>query len=139
MKALFAWARKNRKGQAVVEMAITLPILLLILCGIIDFGWIITNQNTIDYSARTGTRYAITNAVGQDASLNIRNYTLALVPDRMKDTMSVSVTFTNPQNPRLGDVIVEVSGDVEILTPIAGLFTKGQRMNLRSSCRMKVE
>jgi len=31
---------KNEKGQAFVEFAIVLPLLLMILCGIIDYGWI---------------------------------------------------------------------------------------------------
>ena len=32
--------RKRESGQAMVEFALILPILLLIVCGIIDFGWL---------------------------------------------------------------------------------------------------
>ena len=35
---------KNEKGQSIVEFALVVPILLTLLCGIIDFGWIYSNQ-----------------------------------------------------------------------------------------------
>jgi uncharacterized protein (UPF0333 family) len=35
---------KNEKGQAMVEFALIVPLLILLLCGIIDFGWIFGNQ-----------------------------------------------------------------------------------------------
>lgn len=39
-------SKRDRKedGQAMVEFALILPIFLLILCGIIDFGWLFYNQ-----------------------------------------------------------------------------------------------
>ena len=130
---------KNEAGQAVVELALTLPILLMILCGIIDFGWLITNQNAIDHSAREGARYAIVHATDTGAVAAIQAYTRVVAPDYLDDTIVISVSFTNTTNPKLGDVIVAVSDDVNVLTPIVGVFTNGQKINLSSSCRMKVE
>ncbi|MDD2211513.1 MAG: TadE/TadG family type IV pilus assembly protein [Desulfitobacteriaceae bacterium] len=130
---------KDEKGQAVVELAITLPILLLILGGIVDFGWLITNQNAIDRSARDGARYAIVNAAETDPMESIKTYTKALAPAGIQEKLTVDVTFTTPDTPRSGDVIVEVSGNIAVLTPLAGIFTEGQEVNLSSSCRMKVE
>lgn len=130
---------RNEKGQAVVELAITLPILLLILCGIIDYGWIITNQNAIDYSAREGARYAIVHASEANSVDTIKVYTKSLTPAGITEGLTVKVTFTNSENYRLGDVIVEVDGEVNVLTPISGIFTQGQKINLNSLCRMKVE
>ena len=31
---------KREKGQSIVEFALVLPLILLIVCGIIDFGWL---------------------------------------------------------------------------------------------------
>ena len=131
--------KKNEKGQAFVELAIVLPLLLMILCGIIDYGWIFTNQNTIDHCAREGARYAIIHAEDSGAITEITNYTKALAPSNISNSLIVTVTFTNPSFPRLGDVTVLVNRDTEALTPIAGIFTGGQTINLKSSCRMKVE
>lgn len=130
---------KNENGQAFVELALTLPVLLLILGGIIDFGWIFTNQNIVDHLAREGARYAIVNSTVANATTVIRTYTKNLAPVNIRDSLTVNITFSNTFNPRLGDVTVEVLGVVDVLTPITGVFTNGQTINLDSSCRMKVE
>ncbi len=122
-----------------VELAVTLPIFILVLCGIIDFGWIITNQNSIDYSARAGTRYATINSSGADAVGIIKNYTKALIPSQLSEGLDIEVTFTNTANPTLGDVIVSVTGRIAALTPITGIFTAGEEIPLSATCRMKVE
>lgn len=133
---------KNEKGQAFVELAIVLPLLLMILCGIIDYGWIFTNQNTIDHCAREGARYAIIHAADSGTITEIKEkiatYTKDLAPSNISNSLIVTVTFTN-SSPRLGDVKVKVNRDTEALTPIAGIFTAGQTINLTSSCTMKVE
>ena len=50
---------KSEKGQAMVEFALVLPLLLILLCGIIDFGWLYYNQITLNNAAREGARYAV--------------------------------------------------------------------------------
>lgn len=39
---------KRKKGQALVEFIIILPILIIILLGIVDFGLIFYNQNLLE-------------------------------------------------------------------------------------------
>ena len=48
---------KTEKGQAIVETALVIPLILLILCGILDFGWIYSNNYKVEYAAYTGARY----------------------------------------------------------------------------------
>jgi len=50
---------KNQKGAAVVEFAIVLPLLLVILFGIIEFGLIMYNKHIITNASREGARYGI--------------------------------------------------------------------------------
>jgi TadE-like protein len=50
-------ARKE-KGAVAVEMAIVLPLLLLILLGIIEFGRVLNVQVSLTQAAREGARYA---------------------------------------------------------------------------------
>lgn len=127
---------KKEDGQAVVELALILPILIMILCGIIDFGWIFTNQNIIDNASREGARYAIVHSTDAAA---IKTYTKAMVPENISDSLAVTVTFSNPLTPNQGDVTVAVEGGVMALTPIVGVFSQGEIINLNSSCTMKVE
>jgi Flp pilus assembly protein TadG len=51
----------ERKGQALVEFALVLPLLLLLIFGIVDAGRLIFVYNTISNSARDGARVAIVN------------------------------------------------------------------------------
>ncbi|PKM60071.1 MAG: hypothetical protein CVU99_10000 [Firmicutes bacterium HGW-Firmicutes-4] len=132
---IIKWFKKE-DGQAVVELAITLPILIMILCGIIDFGWLFMNQNSIDYASREGARYAI---VHSSSKTEIEEHIRGIAPENIASTVDINITFTNASNPRLGDVIVEISDDIAILTPIVGVFVQGETMNLSSSCTMKVE
>lgn len=127
---------KKEDGQAIVELAISLPILIMILCAIIDFGWLFMNQNSIDYASREGARYAIVNSSSKSA---IEAHIRAIAPENIATTAEINITFTNVSNPRLGDVVIEISDDVAILTPIVGVFVQGETMNLSSSCTMKVE
>ena len=127
---------KKEDGQAIVELAITLPILIMILCAIIDFGWLFTNQNSIDNCSREGARFAIVHSTSVPT---IKEHVRAVAPDNIADSLVINVTFSNPSNPSLGDVLVEVNGDIDILTPIVGVFIQGETMNLSSSCTMKVE
>ena len=60
--------KKREKGQSAVEFALVLPILLLIVCGILDFGWLFYNQLSVENACREGARVGCVNA--QDAQLD---------------------------------------------------------------------
>ena len=50
--------RKKEEGQAMVEFALVLPLLLVLLFGIIDFGWLFYNKIDVNNASREGARYA---------------------------------------------------------------------------------
>jgi hypothetical protein len=53
-------SRKRRKGQTLAEFAITLPIVLIMMFGIIEFGRIFQAWVTLQNAARAAARYAST-------------------------------------------------------------------------------
>jgi hypothetical protein len=57
----------SQKGAAAVEFAIVMPLLLLIVFGIIEFGLIFFNQQVITNASREGARAGI---VSQDPRLD---------------------------------------------------------------------
>jgi hypothetical protein len=59
-------SRKKRNGQTLVEFALTLPILLVLLFGIIEFGRIFQAWVTLQNSARAAARYATTGQYNQN-------------------------------------------------------------------------
>ncbi|MBZ0285075.1 MAG: pilus assembly protein [Anaerolineae bacterium] len=52
--------QQRRKGQSLAEFAITLPIVLILLFGIVEFGRIFQAWVTLQNSARAAARYAST-------------------------------------------------------------------------------
>lgn len=79
--------RSRPSGQALVEFALVLPILLLILMGIFDFGRAIFAYNEISNAAREGVRKAIVN---QDASVITDEALLAATS--LQNTAVVTIT-----------------------------------------------
>ena len=63
--------RRQRRGQTLVEFALILPIFLLVLIGIFDFGRAVYAYNTISNAAREAVRLAIVDqncdAIGTEA------------------------------------------------------------------------
>jgi len=60
------WIRAGQRGEpnraraaAVVEFAVILPLLLTILFGIIEYGWVFMVRQTLQTAAREGCRLAV--------------------------------------------------------------------------------
>jgi len=49
--------RKRTPAQGLAEFALILPILLLLVCGIVDFGWMVFNYSQLYNGLREGLRY----------------------------------------------------------------------------------
>ena len=59
--------RRNRRGSAAVEFALVLPVLMLLLFGIIDFGRMMNARITLSEAAHEGARAAA--VAGDDAAV----------------------------------------------------------------------
>jgi Flp pilus assembly protein TadG len=81
-------SKTNERGAAAVELAIILPLLLLILFGIIEFGRAYNVQVSLTQAAREGARYAAVHY--QDGSLNVSGAALSAAP--ALDGLGVNVT-----------------------------------------------
>lgn len=62
----FRSRRRGESGAAAVEFALVLPVLLLLLFGIIEFGRLMTTYSTVRLASRESARYG--SAVGQSSS-----------------------------------------------------------------------
>jgi Flp pilus assembly protein TadG len=51
--------RRRRRGQALVEFALVFPIFMLVLAGILDFGFMLYSRMGIINAAREGARASI--------------------------------------------------------------------------------
>lgn len=53
--------RRDDRGAAVLEFALVVPLLLLLVFGIIDFGWMLMKANLVNNAARDAARVASLN------------------------------------------------------------------------------
>ena len=51
--------RPRRRGAALVEMAIVMPILCLLTLGLMEYGWVFLKVSQINQAARQGVRVAV--------------------------------------------------------------------------------
>lgn len=112
---------KDESGQSIVEFAIIVPILLTLLCGILDFGWIFANQYKVENAAYAGARYASLYVSDYDDS-NISEL-IEKIEDRVKENLwnggdgaTVSVNITSDK------IDVTVVYPVKNLTYVAQTF-----------------
>jgi len=126
----------SERGAAAVEMALVLPVLLLVVFGMMDFGRMLNAQITVNEAAREGARWA---ALGQ-ASPGTRVAIAAA--DLPAPAPSTSVTSC-PATPAVDDrATVVVNYQFSFITPFnvfAGLFggTGSNTMSLRATGVMR--
>jgi Flp pilus assembly protein TadG len=103
--------RERQEGQAMVEFALVIPLLLLLIFGIIQFGILFNNYLTLTDAVRVGARQA---AVSRDmadpvAVTKTRLERAAAGLDKTKLTITV-----DPYNPEDDTATWAQGGDVTV-------------------------
>jgi Flp pilus assembly protein TadG len=114
---------KSEKGQSLVEFALVLPVLLLLLFGIVDFGRAFHAYLTIDHVGRDAARTASIGKI-DDASIvtTAKNNIMSV-----SGINSVDVTVSPSKASRTsGDevTITIKNAKFTLLTPILGSLVK---------------
>lgn len=116
---------KNQSGAATVEFALIVPILILLVFGIIQFGIAFNNQLAITHAAREGARLAAVGAFSED---KVRTSAYPVEPD------SVSLSYPNG-NEHGEPVEVRILYNLNINIPLFGSRT----LPLEGKARMRLE
>jgi Flp pilus assembly protein TadG len=128
-------SRSNERGQALVEAALTFPLLFLIFFGIIEFSLVIFSYNTISNAAREGARCGIIDPRVRTCSIEAaaRGLTTAI------QCSGAGMLVTTPASPA-GTVRVDVDCEVPLMTQmiITALGGTGT-IPLHASATMQVE
>lgn len=106
---------RTQKGQSLVEFALILPLLLLILFGIMDFGRLFHVYLTIDHAGREAARSA---SIGQNDTVVKKT----AVDDAVDIGLTVDKVVINPSGSRSSgnDVTITITYPITFLTPIVG-------------------
>lgn len=133
--------QKNEKGQTLVEFALVLPVLLLLLLGIIQFGIIFSAHIAITNAAREGARIA---AVGSSRNeiVDRMNYSIGghiFIP-QLVDGTNVEIDPA-PLNGVVGNKITVRIKDVKLklFVPLPNVFTTNDEIPLDAEASMRLE
>lgn len=139
MRSTFPLRRGSRRGQSAVEMALILPVLLVVLMGIIEFSRALFTRSVLSNAAREGARYGIihptwaTNADNADPD-NIAARTKRLTTGLTQANLSVVVEFPDGSGTVGNRLRVTVSYPFRLILPFPV-----SAIVLRSSSTMRIE
>ena len=130
---------RGERGQGMVEFALVLPIFLLLVFAIMDFGMGFHAWLTVTNSAREGAR------------LGAVRGTQAQIVTRVQDTSdslnqaNMTITVTNAQGTPGSSVVVDVDYDYTLITPLDALMgivsggAVGPSITFSSTADMRLE
>lgn len=132
---------KGERGQSMVEFALIVPLFLLLMFAIVDFGMGFYSWITVTNAAREGARIG---AVGKDS---------ATITQHVKDTArslkdinsNLTISVSNAQGSSGGTVGVTVNYKYTLITPLSGLMhlvsggSMGPNINFSSTSQMRLE
>jgi Flp pilus assembly protein TadG len=112
--------RKGEGGQSLVEFALVVPIFLLILFAIVDFGMAFHAWITVTDSAREGARLGSVHAAAAAIEQRVRDTSSSLD----QGNLTVNVTNADDQGGQSGEsVVVDVDYSYSLITPLADLLS----------------
>lgn len=124
-------APKAERGQALVEFAILLPLVIVMFFGIIQFGFLFGGQIALVNAVREATRYASTSPVNSNPTSQITNAVARGVPG-YTGTATVAYSYCYYSNPAIsGDptysarIQVNVTYGHPLFIPLVGRLVDG--------------
>jgi len=127
------WQRLGKqRGSELLEYALVLPLLMVLVLGIMDFGLIFFSYETLESAVREGARVGVIDPVDQaNIASAVRGQTICL------DQSLLNVAIAYP-----GSNLIEVSAtyDAPIFSGfITQFFSGNSAVTLRSSAMMAIE
>ena len=111
--------RAFQRGQGLVEFALFVPLFLVLLLAMLDFGFALYTNLTLDYASREGARVGAALAAGNSTTLpcaQVDNHVIAAV-QRVLQSAGISVPLNNNGNPTKSGVnwirIYKATGNVD--------------------------
>lgn len=138
MKSILGRTSRRRDGQrgraaAVVEFAVVLPLLLTILFGIIEYGWVFMVRQTLQTAAREGCRVAVLQTSTAPYTAVTNRVQQVMTPTGL--TFTVNMTHSGAGNPVETVEVAVPYADVSLM----GNFFGPRTGNLAGTCSMRKE
>jgi Flp pilus assembly protein TadG len=126
---------KKRKGQSLVETALVLPVILLLLTAIIDFGLLFNHYLIVSNASREGARGASLGKTNEQIISTVKNAASTL--DESK--LSITITPNSLTDREAGTTVtVTVKYQYSMITPIIAAVIPGP-FDLETNTAMRCE
>lgn len=132
--------RKTEKGQAVVEMALILPILLMLVFGIVEFGRILNTYMIVTEISREAARKGSVGGTDLEIRDTVRNQAVdsGLKSSLIQDADIVITDPSSVKRARGTTLKVQLSYPVDIIAPVIGTLV-GDPYIVTAQTTMRVE
>lgn len=129
---------KSTRGQSMVEMAIMLPLLLLIFFGIIEFGIMLGSYVLIHDLARDGVRAGVVGASDLAIRTQIKDNAVLLDKNKLDEEDAI-VIDPDEVDRKVGDSLtVRINYDYDVITPIISKVV-GSPVEMSAQYKMRIE
>ena len=125
-------------GQSIVELALTLPLLLLLICGMLELGWVSSAKLALENITREGVRAGIVATSASDNTSKVISRINGMKPDFMTETLDIAVSYSDASSFRAGDITVVTRYDLPSITPLTGFLSDDGVFHLEAECTMKM-
>lgn len=127
---------RDDEGAAAVEFAIVSLVLILLLAGIVQFGYLFNQWQQIEHAAREGARWA---SLRNNAAA-VCSTVVAAAPGVGLTAADITVSPADPAGATPGTpVTVTVVTDVPVFTPLMAEFLGGASVGLTANATQRVE
>ena len=132
--ALLTGLLKRERGQALVEMALVIPVLLLLFVGICEFGRILGAYMVINNLSREGARYGV---VGHNDG-EIENLLFTEKAWLDEDRMIIYITPEFAERHKGEPLDIQIDYSLDLMTPVFSHILPDP-VPIKASCDMRVE
>jgi Flp pilus assembly protein TadG len=154
---------KSEHGQSMVELALILPILVLMMIGLFDLGRIVFTGNALSDGARHGARHAATDPDDADYCSRVDAAIQSAIRGQPLSTYTVTYTTVDEVGVETGDYVlcedgvdgpdkgslpltarpgdrvrVDLEASLDLITPFVAAATGRATFDLQSASTMQV-
>lgn len=115
--------KRNQKGQTLVELALILPILIILLMGTIEFGRVFLSYLTVTHASREAARATVISTGKDNTFITQKVKDSASWLDPAKITVEVQPSSISSRTSGV-PLTIKVSYPVQLYTPVlSGIIT----------------
>jgi len=136
-RALRSRPGRRQRGDAIVELALLVPILVLMLCGVLELGRVVDAWIVVNNAAREGAREAAL-AYPDSATLSTaQSATLDYLTRGFAPRGDISAPSVPNVQLTSDTVQVTAEADVQIYTPLFQTMLGGQVVHVQAVAAMR--